>query len=220
VADNSALVWVVLLLIGAVVPMVLAARITDRKGRGAGLGIVLGFVLGWIGVLIAVALGDRRGRVSRAGAGAGRAVAAGSPGPPVESGGVIGLDHVQVAAPPGREFDARRFYGGLLGLEEIEKPSLLAERGGVWFRIGAQELHVGVDSGPVAEGRSAHPALRVADPPALEEIAERLEAAGYDVTWADDVERPGARRFHCRDPFGNRLELFASAADARGRTRE
>jgi catechol 2,3-dioxygenase-like lactoylglutathione lyase family enzyme len=213
VADYSALVWVLLLLIGAVVPMVLAARITDRKGRGTGLGIVLGFVLGWIGVLIAVALGDRRGRVTGGAAGAGGAVTPGARETP-KSGAVVGLDHVQLAAPPGREFDARRFYGGLLGLEEIEKPPVLGERGGVWFRIGSQQLHVGVESGAGAEGRNAHPALRVAGLTELEEIAERLEAAGYDVNWADGRETPGVKRFHCRDPFGNRLELFAHAPDA------
>src|SRR6478609_8027008 len=34
---------------------------------------------------------------------------------------IIGLDHVQVAAPIGSEDDARRFYGRLLGLSELEK---------------------------------------------------------------------------------------------------
>ena len=38
---------------------------------------------------------------------------------------VLGLDHVQVAAPPGWEAEARRFYGGLLGLAELEKPEPL-----------------------------------------------------------------------------------------------
>lgn len=31
------------------------------------------------------------------------------------------IDHVQLAAPPGCEPAARRFYGGLLGLAESEK---------------------------------------------------------------------------------------------------
>ena len=39
---------------------------------------------------------------------------------------VLRIDHVQVAAPPGCEAAARAFYGGLLGLEEIPKPGLLA----------------------------------------------------------------------------------------------
>jgi hypothetical protein len=29
---------------------------------------------------------------------------------------IVGFDHLQVAGPPGCEADARRFYGGLLGL--------------------------------------------------------------------------------------------------------
>jgi len=55
--------------------------------------------------------------------------------------GVVGLDHVQVAAPRGCEAEARRFYGTLLGLEEIDKPDELRARGGVWFRCGEQQLH-------------------------------------------------------------------------------
>ena len=43
--------------------------------------------------------------------------------------GIVGLDHVQIAAPPGCEDAARAFYGGLLGLLEIDKPPLLAVRG-------------------------------------------------------------------------------------------
>jgi hypothetical protein len=49
---------------------------------------------------------------------------------------IIGLDHVQVAAPIGSENAARGFYGGLLGLSELEKPEALRERGGVWFACG------------------------------------------------------------------------------------
>jgi catechol 2,3-dioxygenase-like lactoylglutathione lyase family enzyme len=52
---------------------------------------------------------------------------------------IAALDHVQVAAPPGCETDARRFYGDLLGLEEVEKPAPLQARGGAWFRCGAQQ---------------------------------------------------------------------------------
>jgi catechol 2,3-dioxygenase-like lactoylglutathione lyase family enzyme len=52
---------------------------------------------------------------------------------------VLGLDHVQLAAPAGCELAARRFFGELLGLAEIEKPPALAGRGGVWFVVGAQQ---------------------------------------------------------------------------------
>src|SRR3954447_11450496 len=66
---------------------------------------------------------------------------------------VVGLDHVQVAAPPGCEADARRFYGDLLGLAELERPAALAARGGAWFALGSwQQVHVGVE-GAVGELR-------------------------------------------------------------------
>jgi catechol 2,3-dioxygenase-like lactoylglutathione lyase family enzyme len=41
---------------------------------------------------------------------------------------IVGLDHVQVSAPRGCEADARRFYGALMGLAEIEKPEGLRRR--------------------------------------------------------------------------------------------
>jgi catechol 2,3-dioxygenase-like lactoylglutathione lyase family enzyme len=122
----------------------------------------------------------------------------------------FGLDHVQVAAPPGCEVAARRFYGELLGLVEIEKPPLLATRGGVWFAVGDRQLHVGVDVGFVP-ARKAHPALRLADRAALETLAGRLAEAGIEATWADAAELPDASRFYVHDPWGNRLELIAYA---------
>jgi catechol 2,3-dioxygenase-like lactoylglutathione lyase family enzyme len=121
---------------------------------------------------------------------------------------VVGLDHVQVAAPPGCEEDARTFYGGLLQLEEIEKPPLLAARGGVWFRVGAHELHVGVTA-DFAPATKAHPALRIATTEGLAAIAARLARAGSAVAWADRGEIPGTSRLHVHDPWGNRLELVA-----------
>jgi len=121
---------------------------------------------------------------------------------------VTGLHHVQVAAPPGCEPDARRFYGALLGLEEISKPPALANRGGCWFRAGQHELHIGVEETFVPAGK-AHPGIAVSSESALREIAGRLEAAGVPVEWADPAEIGGRARFHVHDPWGNRLELLA-----------
>jgi catechol 2,3-dioxygenase-like lactoylglutathione lyase family enzyme len=106
------------------------------------------------------------------------------------------LDHVQVAAPPGREEDARAFYGGVLGLREVEKPEALRPRGGVWF----EQLHVGVEQ-EFRPARKAHPAFVVDD---LDALADRLG----DVEWNELV--PGVRRFYASDPFGNRLEFIAA----------
>ena len=70
---------------------------------------------------------------------------------------IDGIDHVQLAAPAGCEDAARAFFGELLGLEELEKPEPLRSRGGVWFRIGAQQLHVGVEAEFSPRGRRIPP---------------------------------------------------------------
>jgi catechol 2,3-dioxygenase-like lactoylglutathione lyase family enzyme len=126
--------------------------------------------------------------------------------------GIVRLHHVQVAAPPACEDAARAFYGGLLGLAELEKPPLLAIRGGCWFRVGTRELHIGV-ADPFQPAAKAHPALLADSPEALEELAKSLAAAGVEVRWADAAEIPGLHRFHVSDPWGNRLELVAGAGD-------
>ncbi|MGH2892726.1 MAG: VOC family protein [Solirubrobacteraceae bacterium] len=120
-----------------------------------------------------------------------------------------GLDHVQVAAPAGCEAAARRFYGELLGLDEVEKPSTLAGRGGVWFALAAgAQLHVGV-AGEFAAATQAHPALRIGTVARLEMLWRRLAVVGSPVRW--DSELPGVRRFFTADPWGNRVELLARA---------
>jgi catechol 2,3-dioxygenase-like lactoylglutathione lyase family enzyme len=124
------------------------------------------------------------------------------------SGPIVSLDHVQVAAPAGCEEAARRFYGALLGLEEVTKPPLLAARGGAWFRVGAQELHVGVAES-FAPATKAHPALRASSRESLAQLAARLEAHGVEVGWADTGEIPESLRCFVNDPWGNRIELLA-----------
>jgi len=118
---------------------------------------------------------------------------------------VLGLDHVQLAAPPGCEQEARAFFGRLLGLAEIEKPEPLRARGGAWFAVGAQQLHVGVDAG-FTPALKAHAALRVAAGE-LPVLADRLVEAGVPVRWDDALE--GVQRFYTEDPWGNRIEIIA-----------
>jgi catechol 2,3-dioxygenase-like lactoylglutathione lyase family enzyme len=120
------------------------------------------------------------------------------------------LDHVQVAAPPGGEAQARRFYAELVGLREVDKPASLARHGGVWFALGAgAQLHVGVAK-DFAPATKAHPALRIETVARLEMLGRRLAAVGAPVVW--DSELPGVRRFFTADPFGNRLELLVAWA--------
>jgi catechol 2,3-dioxygenase-like lactoylglutathione lyase family enzyme len=115
---------------------------------------------------------------------------------------IQGLDHLQLAMPTGEEARARAFYGKLLGLAELAKPAELAARGGCWFALGNQALHLGVET-PFAPARKAHPAFLVSD---LEGLQVRLEGAG--VSTLPDTTLPSVRRFYAADPFGNRLEFL------------
>jgi catechol 2,3-dioxygenase-like lactoylglutathione lyase family enzyme len=117
-----------------------------------------------------------------------------------------GIDHVQLAAPSGCEAEARSFFGGLLGLTELPKPPSLAVRGGLWFRCGGQQIHIGVE-GDFRPAKKAHPAFRLRDHAALEALRARLSAAG--ITTREDVEIEGAARFFAEDPWGNRLEFVS-----------
>lgn len=112
------------------------------------------------------------------------------------------LDHIQLAMPEGEEDQARRFFVGILGMGEEEKPYPLSERGGCWFRKGSAIVHVGVDR-PFAPQRKAHPAFIV---PGLDALADTLGQHGHDVIW--DQAIAGRRRFYTADPFGNRIEFI------------
>ena len=118
-------------------------------------------------------------------------------------GRVVGLHHVQLAMPQGEEEAAVKFYGYLLGLEQVEKPPELAPRGGVWFRGPQIEFHLGVEDG-FRPATKAHPAFMVEG---LDHLLTRLDAAGIRVS-EDEVQLEGFHRVYVRDPFGNRIELI------------
>jgi catechol 2,3-dioxygenase-like lactoylglutathione lyase family enzyme len=115
---------------------------------------------------------------------------------------IVGIHHVQLAMPAGREEDARRFYSVLLGIPETPKPANLAQRGGVWFESGPVRIHLGVDE-DFHSARKAHPALLVKNLPGM---IERLRSAGIAV--AADEPLASYHRVYVTDPFGNRLELM------------
>jgi catechol 2,3-dioxygenase-like lactoylglutathione lyase family enzyme len=115
---------------------------------------------------------------------------------------VTAIHHVQLAMPRGEEERGRAFYGGLLGLVEIPKPKTLNERGGLWFEIGALEIHLGIED-DFRPAKKAHPGLLVDD---LKTLVTRLEGAGYAATPDNLLE--GYDRAYVHDPFGNRIELL------------
>lgn len=116
---------------------------------------------------------------------------------------IIGFDHLQLAVPPGRENEARAFYGQILGLTEISKPEPLAARGGCWFSGPGIQIHLGVER-DFRPARKAHPAFLVSN---LAAWRKSLVAAGVE-TVDDDHSLENVHRFYAFDPFGNRIEFI------------
>ena len=130
----------------------------------------------------------------------------------------MGLHHVQLAMPPGEEDAASRFYGAILGLERIAKPDLLSPAGGVWFRKGDLEVHLGVEETSFTPAHKAHPAFLVAD--------WRRSARGSrlrtGVTGGADRGRSGATELHLgvEDGFRDRPRRIRRAGPWPPRVRE
>jgi len=122
---------------------------------------------------------------------------------------VVGLDHVQLAMPPGRESEAEAFYAGFLGFVRIPKPEPLAQRGGCWFASGPVAVHLGVEA-DFRPARKAHPALVVRDLAGL-----AAAAAAENMELRPNPDQPDGAGYYIDDPFGNRIELID--ADRAGR---
>ena len=124
---------------------------------------------------------------------------------------VLRVQHVSLPIPGADAFaDARRFYGDVLGLEELPRPPKLPGVG-LWYAVGDQELHLFEEpDGVAANGQSRrHPCLQVDD---VAELRRHLEAAGVP-TRDDDGEIPGRPRFFALDPFGNTIEFVQFEPD-------
>ncbi|EDL63126.1 VOC family protein [Bacillus sp. SG-1] len=115
---------------------------------------------------------------------------------------MIGLDHIQLAAPAGSEDRERQFYGKVLGMKEMEKPEKLKAGGGCWFHCGNQELHIGVET-DFSPALKAHPGIVVKN---IEAVRSRLEENGYEVK--EDTKIEDRKRIFVNDPFGNRVEFL------------
>ena len=117
--------------------------------------------------------------------------------------GIRKVNHVNVTVPAEREADARRFYGDLLGLQQITKPPGPRQNIGAWYQLGESQLHLSIEDGVHQDERDAHVCYQVADVT----VAEReFRDAGVEVI---SDPRPTGRqaRFFVRDPGGNLIEI-------------
>ena len=116
---------------------------------------------------------------------------------------IEGLHHAQITIPTGAEEEGRRFYCGIMGLVEIEKPEALQQRGGFWLQVGNRQVHVGTEDGVERKASKAHLAYQVDDLTAWQSYLEQ-----HGITVLESVAIPGFARFEARDPFGNRFECI------------
>jgi catechol 2,3-dioxygenase-like lactoylglutathione lyase family enzyme len=113
-----------------------------------------------------------------------------------------GVHHIALTIPPGAESQVRAFYGGVLGMTEVNEEVPAPASGGCHFRSGDLEFDFDVERG-VRLPRRAHPGTLVAD---IDALAARLAGHGLTVEWDDKF--PGYRRFFTSDPVGNRLQFL------------
>ncbi len=122
------------------------------------------------------------------------------------------LQHASVIITEGGQEAARRFYGGLIGLEEKEPPLSLAHLHLVWFFVGEGEMEIHCSpNGPEPRGDEENHFCLVVDD--LAAYRQRLTEAGVEIIEADPI--PYRPRFFCRDPFGNLVELTTIEGDYR-----
>jgi len=114
--------------------------------------------------------------------------------------GATRIDHVAIDITDVNR--AKAFYGGLLGLQEIPRPTSFTF-GGAWYQIGPEVLHL-VAREQKFEEAPHHFCLWVED---VKKTSEVVGKAGCQVIWDTKYKIPGIDRFFTRDPDGNRVEF-------------
>ncbi len=117
--------------------------------------------------------------------------------------GVVRLNHVNVTVPAGLEEAAKKFYGELLGLKQIEKPDGPRKYIGAWYQLGESQLHLSVEDKPGNYESDRHVCYSVAD---INGALNTLRSAGIDIISEEQLTNGGSR-FFVRDPAGNFIEI-------------
>ena len=117
---------------------------------------------------------------------------------------LVKLHHVSFAT---KDLSASRaFFGGVLGLQEIERPGFNFR--GAWYALGDRQLHIIEDRDDSRDAaprlsRSDHLALEVAD---VEAVRETLRKHG--IVYQEGGNRQlGMEQIFCQDPDGHVIEF-------------
>jgi catechol 2,3-dioxygenase-like lactoylglutathione lyase family enzyme len=117
---------------------------------------------------------------------------------------LVRLHHVSFAI---KDLDAsKRFFGTVLGLPEIERPSFSFP--GAWFALGDRQLHLIVESSAGRQAadrisRSDHMALEVGS---IDTVKTALQGAGIEYGEGSN-QALGMDQIFCRDPDGHVIEF-------------
>jgi len=130
---------------------------------------------------------------------------------------ILNLDHAALLV---RDVErSRRFYGQILGMEEVSRPSNF-KFPGAWFRKGRAEIHLIGEAEPgraaqvqpggyrpdeLSVGYAAHFAFEVAD---LEEARRHLQAHNVAIVGGPRPRGDGVLQMYVCDPDGYIVELF------------
>ena len=117
---------------------------------------------------------------------------------------IIEVNHIQITVPEAALESSKHFYGSILRLEEIPRPSATSRRGGAWYRLGQIEIHLSVEDGAISNPDSKrHVCYLVGD---LESAEAEFRQAGIEIL-PDERPVEGWKRFYVRDPGGNKIEI-------------
>ncbi len=105
----------------------------------------------------------------------------------------------EIGMPPGREADARRFYGQILGLREMMKTP--GEKG-VWFQTAEGLFKVLPRTPFTPEQTKPIARFRIDKAESMRAGLDRARFRHYDAP--PEVRTRG---FYALDPFGNKIEL-------------
>ena len=114
------------------------------------------------------------------------------------------INHITIAVPAGEHEKVRAFYGGVLGLKEVERPDALNKVYDlIWYEWMEILLHLDFTPPWIKPAENRHVAVEVTDIRAVRAYLEQQRAEILEA-----VPMPDRERFYLLDPFGNYIEVI------------